>query len=473
MKRSSILLFFAVAFLLGTPLWASGAPSSSPAPPAKTQKDEILLEPLKDEPLVPKFPEKEGTVLTLEECLRLGYQKHPDLQQKKAVVAQMEARLRQAYSLYDPTVSLNLSKTYQEVPFQAPGLPSSSTTTRPTQATVNLSQTLYAWDQRKQQLVSARESLEAARLQFLSAWVQTAQSIRSAYALAFFLEWVVVIQDDDLVKARNNLNVAQGFYDAGAKAKIDVTQAEFEKSQSEIDLTSARNNLRDAQAGLAQSIGVDVGEVVDRNFTRELYERPPLPDRQQAIDEMKKSNPLILSYAAAARGNMAMAKYFEYQKRPSLTGQGYIGSMGDDLPDKKTWNVMLNLSFPIFRDPAVFSKADEQKSLAAQYQKQLESQVLIYIKQIESALADMSGASQREILAESQARTAARNYVLAYQRYKMGVSEIIELNNARDYLNSARKNYVQAFYDRKAAEFSLENAMGHPSPPQAPEGTKP
>jgi outer membrane protein len=458
-------MWLLAAVILAGPSWSSNAPSSPAS--EKMQKDEILLEPLRDEPLVPKFPEKDGAVLTIDDCLRTGFEKHPDLMQKKAVVAQMEARLRQVYSLYDPTVALNLSKTYQETPVQSQGFPSSlSYTTRPTQATVNLSQTIYDWDQRKQQLVSARENLEAARLQFLSAWVQTAESIRNAYALAFFLEWVVVIQNDDLIKARNNLNVAQGFYDAGAKAKIDVTQAEFQKSQSEIDLTSSQNDLRDAQAALARTMGVEVEEIVNRNFTRELYQRLPILDRRQAVEEMKKSNPDVLSCAAAARGNMAMARYFEYQKRPSLAGQGYFGSMGDDLPDKRTWNVMLNLSVPIFRDPAVFSKADEQKAMAEQYRRQLDSQVLKYTEQIESALENMDGAGKREVLAESQARTAARNYVLAYQRYKMGVSEIIELNNARDYLNISRKNYVKAFYDRKTAEFSLDKALGRPGVPK-------
>jgi len=473
MKRNRLLILLIFTFFLGDCGFAFGAPNASNTPSAKTKDNEILLEPIKEEPLVPKFPEKKGAVLTVDECLSIGYQKHPDLQQQKAVVAQMEAKVRQVYALYDPTLSLNLSKTYQETPLLLPGMPDTSTNTHPTQATVNLNHTLYDWDQRKQSLVSARENLEAARLQFLSTWVKKAQNILNAYALAYFMEWIVVIQQDDLVKAKNNLKVAQGFYDAGAKAKIDVTQAEFQMDQSEIDLTSAQSSLRDAQTGLAQALGVDIGEIEDRNFSRDMYNPMAPIDRQQALSEMKTKNPLILSYAAVVRGNLAMARYFSFQKRPTLSGQGYLGSTGNDLPDKKTWNVMLNLSFPIFRDPTVFSRVDEQKALAEQYQKQMESSVLSYIKQIDSAFADMKGASQREIITKSQAFTAAKNYVLAYQRYKMGVSEIIELNNARDYLNSARKNYVQAFYDRKTAEFSLESAMGRPSPPQSPEATKP
>jgi outer membrane protein TolC len=48
----------------------------------------------------------------------------------------------------------------------------------------------------------------------------------------------------------------------------------------------------------------------------------------------------------------------------------------------------------------------------------------------------------------------------------MGVSTIIELNNARDYLNSARKHYLIALYNRKYAEASLFNAIGKPDPPK-------
>ncbi|MCE1245196.1 MAG: TolC family protein [Firmicutes bacterium] len=416
------------------------------------------------EKFIPGFPLSEEKVITLDECLKFAFDHNPDILTKRAVVAQQETKLRQVLSQYDPTLSLELSQT-NSMNRTTPYKPAGST-----QSLFNISQTLYDWDQRRQQYVATKESLEAVTLQLNAAWIDTAFSITKAYYDLIYYQWLVAIEKDDVDKAQNNLDVSKGFYRSGAKSKIDVTQAEIELNQSQIDLENAENNYRDSVYGLAKATGMDKSMVENRVTRNLLLVNSTIPQRDDAVRIMEKTHPAVINYMAFIRSSLSFAKAYEYQRHPTLAGQAYYGLEKNtqldmpNMPFGDTWQVNVTLSFPIFRESVVYPKADEQRAIAEQYKGQMKSTILKYLDQIDSAYTDMFFSRNRERIADREVKTALLNYKLAYKRYKMGVSTIIELNYARDYLNQARKHYLSALYSRKNAEASLFNAIGQIDP---------
>jgi outer membrane protein TolC len=320
--------------------------------------------------------------------------------------------------------------------------------------------------------VATKESLDAANLQLSAAWIDTAFSITKAYYDLIYYQWLVAIEKDDVDKAQNNLDVSNGFYRSGAKSRIDVTQSEIELNQSQIELESAENDFRDGVYSLAKATGMDKSKLENRLTVNLLLAHTKIPDRDDSVRIMEKTHPAVTSYLASIRSSLSFAKAFEYQRHPTLSSTAYYGLVKNtqldmpNVPYGETWSVNFQLAFPIFADGVIYPKADEQRAIAEQYRSLMKSVILKYLEQIDSAYTDMFFAKNRERIAGREVRTALLNYKLAYKRYKMGVSTIIELNNARDYLNSARKHYLIALYNRKYAEASLFNAIGKPDPPK-------
>ena len=126
---------------------------------------------------------------------------------------------------------------------------------------------------------------------------------------------------------------------------------------------------------------------------------------------------------------------------------------------------MLKLSIPIFQINTVSSQSDQQRALADQYARQRDSQLLSYRQQLQTSYANINGAMKNIGTAKDQVKQAMLNFNLAYMRYKQGISTIIELNNARDYLNQARYSYINSVYNLKYAENSLLQTLGKPDFP--------
>ena len=276
-----------------------------------------------EETLIPPVPQKKGELLTLDECLQLAFDKHPDIAQKRAAIAYQQAKLKQSLALYDPVASLDLSKTYNAL---------ESITARETNAGVNITQTIYDSNQRKKQVESDREALLASILDLKSAWVTQAEAVNQAYLNVILQGKLVFIQKDDFDKATNNLKVARGFYNAGAKPKIDVTQAEVEAAQSKISLEQLETAYENALISLASAMAVSLSDIKDANMEdimKKSFELPPIVD---AMKIMEKSNPDLLQLEAKVRSQIALAQAIDNQLKPVLSGQGGYGYQGADNP---------------------------------------------------------------------------------------------------------------------------------------------
>ncbi|MCL5773021.1 MAG: TolC family protein [Firmicutes bacterium] len=460
MKTIRFFLILIAVFLIGTVLCFSKpgkAPaadnSSKPSPsPKLTPIPEI------QEPFLPPPKKRAGPLLSLDECLQTAFMKHPDILFRRAAVDAQEARLQQVYALYIPTINVTVNDTYQKVTPANP-IPSIA------QSQLNASYTLWDSKQRAEKLNSARENLMAALLNLKSTWIDKVDEVRETYYGVVFEEWLLIIQEDGLAKAIENLRVANGFYQAGAKSKIDVTQAEIETERSQVQLARVKTELLNAKVKLAKAVGIDVSEITDRQLENILEQEMVLPDKNEAVSQMEKSHPSLLTFLAQEKGAMALAKAFENQVLPTIAAQASYGVLGQIIPNSVAWNIGATLTIPLSAGKAAKSQADEQKSLAGQFYQQKEIQKLTLIRNIDSAYSDIQGAKDRTEAATRQVKSAVLNFTLAYKRYKQGVSTIIELNSARDYLNNARNDYVLALYDRKVAEARLVQAIGLPGFP--------
>lgn len=327
MKTIRFFLILIAVFLTGT-IWCFSKPEKPDVPknpsglitsPKGTTLPDIT------EPFLPSAKKPAGPLITLDDCLKTAFMKHPDILSKRTAVDVQEAKLQQIYALYIPTVSVTFTNSYQK-PEPANPLPTTN------QSQVNASYTLWDSKQRAEKVNAARENLMAAVLDLKSAWVDKADEVIEAYDGVILQEWLVIIQEDDLAKAIENLRVANGFYNAGAKSKIDVTQAEIGVEKSQVNLAKVKTDLRDARVRLAKSVGVDVSEITGKQLEDLLNEEKILPDRQEALAEMEKSHPALLTFTAQEKGALALAKAFENQVLPTCLCPGIVRNPGTVCP---------------------------------------------------------------------------------------------------------------------------------------------
>lgn len=437
-----------------------------PPPPVAAPEDDTL-EPTDNDPvqlaisekLLPPLEQPAGEPLLLVECLRQAFTLHPDLQVAIQGAVQAEAEIRVVDASYVPQIGI-IADRNREVD---PRLQQDTT------IQMQLSHTLWDFGQRAKQLKAAQATFRAAVRDFQNAWVTQVQAVTAAYVGVLQAELIEAVQADNLARTNLNYQVTEAFYQGGLKSMIDVSTARVQQAQAQVALVKAQNDVTVNRVILAQAMGVPIENIESRPLDeRGILSSTPKPNRDVALSYLNAYHPALTSLTAQAASNFANAQAARRGNAPVLSAYALYGNTGRNFPNEPAWQLELSLEFPFF-SPDIGARGDSSDAAGHQSLAQRNSQEILLIQQLDSALANMDGARERARYAVQGVRQALLNAELAQKRYKVGLSQITELINARSFVESTRSDLILALSDLKRSETLFLQAMGQvPIPPGVP-----
>ncbi len=386
-----------------------------------------------------------GSGLTLDECLILAAEHHPSLEEARATLDAQRARLDQVKAGTALTGSLSASTTRNSGADQ-------SYSTAFTATKLLSDSGKNALERRSQGLAidtaseSQREAILAVR-----------KGVKDAY-YTLLLNGLKREQAANAVRTyERHLEKAKGFYEAGAKAKFDVTKAEVDLSNARIALVSAEASLATARAGLSNSVGIQLGDV---EAVSPFLALRALPDEPFAVEQAMANRPDIrtarlksesgkLSVAIAAKGNAATV---------SLSGAANLS--GSEWPLDDSFRATVTLSVPVFDGGLTGARVAEARYGAQGADAALRRVEQTVLYDVRSALLSVREAEARIPVAELLVRQAEENLTLAEGRYETGVGNVLEVADAVLAFNSAKVSLYQAQHDYSAALAKLEKTLG-------------
>jgi outer membrane protein len=287
--------------------------------------------------------------------------------------------------------------------------------------------------------------------------------VKQAYFTYLGLRALVKV-GEETVKSRQLLaRQAQGFYEVGIRARIDVARAESNLYLSEANLITAQNAVKIAWAVLKNAMGL-----------RELPERPLVEDVTMTpigytLDQAKEiafgSRPELKSFDAQRKAQDQLIAVARRQHLPDIIFDGNYRRSNNSLVESTfpllgAWQIQLSLLIPIFDGFRTTNRV--QETLHTYYviksQEELQrQQVALDVEQAYLRLVEL----QERIKANESALSAAKeNLDLANGRYQVGVGSIIEATDAQTLYTDAQTTYIRTLYDYKIAEAQLIRAIG-------------
>lgn len=447
--------------LITPPLTPPPSSVQSSPPPVLKPAGEDPIEAAVSEDLLPDPAQPAGETLSLPGCLARSFEAHPELQKYIQDIVQAEAQIRVVDASYLPILDLTGDRTRDKDP----------DIEQDTTIQLNLVHTLFDGGQRSKKLKSAQASFRAAIRNFQSNWIDRTQLVTAAYIGVLQAEYFEAIQADNLARTDLNYSVANAFYQGGLKSMIDVSTARVQQAEAQVSLVTAQNNVRNARIALAQAIGVPLSEVQRPLDIAPVISATALPDRDAALTYLQAYHPVLTSLTAQAESNFATAQAARRANAPVFTANLYYGNIGINFPNAPIWQFQLELDFPFYK-PSIGPTGDASDAAGHALLKERENQQLLLIQQLDTAIANMEGARERAGYAVQGVRQSLFNADLADRRYKVGLSDITELINARGFVETTRTELVQALVDLKNAETLFYQAMGQvPLPPGFPADT--
>ena len=409
-----------------------------------------------------------GKPLNLEQCVELALKYQPLLQASQASIAAQKARVEQALAAYYPQI--NFTSTYNT---STANYSTVGGTTRSTGITrysrtfydifsmgPTLNQLIYDFG-RTSNTVKINREIQNASEQDLQTTIQNVVlNVKQTYYGVLQTLALIKVAEDTLDQSQKRLEQAKGFYEAGTRPKIDVTNAEVNSANVQLALIRAKNNYQVARANLNNAMGLRE----DLNFAIEesLEFKPKGIALEEILHSAYARRPEILQIKARQRSQEASVQLARSSYYPTISGNASNLYRTDRPPHDFVgdWIFGATLTVPIFSGFSTPNQIAEAKANLKNLEAQEETLRQNIRLEAEQAYLSRQEAVERISVTEKTLDQAKENYDLASGRYQVGVGQPLEITDAEVLLANARANHIQALYDFKVAEARIDKAMG-------------
>src|SRR5712671_6168834 len=408
-------------------------------------------------------------VLTLGEAQRVAQERQPQLRAARGNTQAAEGRVEQSRSGLLP--QLSAAADYQRATSNflfrpgvtaRTGVTTSWSSINILDSSVTLSQLLWDFGQTSNRWRSTQASARATADQERSTWLQVVLQVRVAFFNAVAFKALLAVARETLANQRNHLVQIQGFVKEGTRPPIDLSQAQADFANAEVQVINARNSYQRSKVLLNQAIGVE--QPIDYEVANEAL--PPQPGEDGALDP-------LLAIALAARPEIASAT--EQVKAQQLLIQSARGAYGPSIAGGASivqatemgtnyvgWNAAagVTLTWNLFQGgltAGIVHEAEGNLGFSAAQLDVLRQQVRVDVDQallaIRAAKAALSSA--RDALVAARQRLS-----LAEGRYQNGSGSVIELGDAQIAAANAAAQVVQTDFQLATARAQLLWALG-------------
>jgi outer membrane protein TolC len=423
----------------------------------------------------PAFAQQEelppqGKPLTLEQCTAMALKYHPSLSANQATIEASKARVEQALANYYPQVSYNTSYTNSTANLATTGVRTQGGTY--TQGGTSswtfydffstgpsLTMNLYDFGRTSNTVKINRENVKASEEDLTTAKQLVVLNVKQAYFGVLQTLRLIQVAEEVVKQDEQRLEQAQGFYQAGTRPKIDVTKAEVDRANSELNLIRAKNNYQVARVTLNNALGLR--ESLSFAIEDSMDIKPVPVTLEEILNLSYAQRPELLQLKARKRSLEATIKLAQASYYPSLSGNASYLYRGDHV-DNLYWDFFVGatLNIPLFSGFSSPNQVAEARANLRNLQAQEENLKLNIRLEAEQAFLGLKEADERIRATEKAVGYARENFDLASGRYQVGVGFPLEVTDAEVALANAKANYIQALYDYKVGEARIEKAMG-------------
>jgi outer membrane protein len=322
----------------------------------------------------------------------------------------------------------------------------------------SLNQLLYDFGKTTGTVDESRATLGQTKQDYAGNRQQVALDARTGYFGYLAAQRAAKVTEETVRQNQELVKQAQGFYEVGLKAKIDVTKAEANLYSAEADLIRAKNAVELSKVTLMNALGLKTWPYAG---VEDVLEVSPIPS---SVEELKSKalerRPEIVKNRYQQDFSKAAVRVAEAGHYPALTSTAAYGWQGLDYPLPGNWWMGAAVTVPLFEGLTIVNSVNQSK---AQLRATLANAELLQqniSKEVDQAYLDVKAAWEL-IRATKKAQEAAReNFRLAQGRYQVGVGSIIEVTDAQVQFFQADLRFVQALYDYRTAEARLDKAIG-------------
>jgi outer membrane protein len=394
---------------------------------------------------------------TLAECIAIAVQQHPSLKAATASVEAGHQRVREAAANYLPQVNANYGAQRRQTSSAAFGGTGGQAFRSNFYSTgAGLTQVLFDFGQTLNSIRSAQAAEQSLQANRTTQREVVVLDVKQAYFNVLATRRLLTVANETVRQNEKHLEQAQGRFTVGLAAKFDVTQAQVQVANAELNQVTARNNVAVARETLRNALGL-IGpldfDIVDNFDVHEVS-----ITENDALAAAYDRRPEVQGIRAQELATTEQISALQKNYLPSVQAKADYIYLGIDYPLSNVWDFGATVNLNLFNGGLTTAQVGEQKANLSNLkfnEEVLRQNIALEVRQ---AVLNLQQAAESIRVSEKGLQLARENLDLAEGRYSTGVGNIIELTDAQTSLTTAEANHVQALYTYKTTVAALEKA---------------
>lgn len=417
----------------------------------------------------------EDRTITVDECIEIALQNHPDFllsieDDRKSVADYKIARSNKSVLVNGEIKTIQTEKEDNDN-INNYSIPGQDTNIG---LFAGLTMTYNLYDARKDIIEDeARTNIDISKIKNFQVKNKIIFEVKNAYFGYLLAKNTLTIREEIYNKYKSKSELARQLFEQGSRPVLDVSKAEVDLADSQLQYEKAKNNERKMKLNLFYSMGIEENE----NLNIIPAEDDELKDIACSLTELYK---LAEIYSPVIRISKLEKKYARLKVSeesgahfPRVDLSIGIGYQNEDLSGfensqenikSSNWSPvvygLINATVPIFSGGKISARVD---SALSDYNKIVykEKEILIDAKnQIRDNFKSLEEIKKQMEISELIIKNAQRHQLLAQRSYENGGGSLLELQDADLSVIKARIGYLESKYAYLITLAKLVNIVG-------------
>jgi len=284
---------------------------------------------------------------------------------------------------------------------------------------------------------------------------------------------LIKVYEENVLLTKQQLTRAERYFTAGIKTKIDVVDAKVRLIEAQIELENAKYDLKLAYVTLDKTIGnvqdSSEGKVFIPQITTSQGIYETLPHESMSGKELVqfafKHRAQLKSYEHKIQAAQSKVRQSSGDYYPGIYvgGDYQYNSVADDLQlyvPEQQWNANINIKWNLFGGMRTVARTQEAKLTLIQEKASLQDAKLRIVEETSNAYIKLLKTDSNVKLSIELVDAAKEKFDQAQQRYEHGLSDYIELQEARQGYINANADLVVNYYEYHISLAALDRAIG-------------
>jgi len=405
-----------------------------------------------------------GTEYTLKDLLKVAISNNSKIQLSNEQLNIKKQEVKKARAAYLPILSASADVGTYDIESGGASQDGSANS-----LSLSANQLIYDFGKTKSNVAISKSNLDASKSDIITTRSSILLSVKKAYYDILNKSQQIEVSKEAIKLDELQLEQAIAYFKAGVRTQIDITNAKLKLSNSKLKLVQEEYDLKVAKSKLISVLGKNLGNdiKIKKDKRNILTLAKAVKFNQKSLDtlinialenrsEITKQEALV----NASKSNMGLVDSQYYPKVDMAASFSDKNSNDITSLDVEQKALLLNVKWDFFTgNTTKYDKRISRSQLQSNYEE-LKQQKLEIQEEVTTAYYNLKQTSESVRIGLLSLNFATKNLSLADERYKAGLNDLIELNDAKLEYTQSKSSLVDTYYSYLSNIANLEYSLG-------------